>query len=908
MARKRRGGSPPPAAPPPTAPDVTDDSGSEVDSQAGLTSSSSESDVSGSRVRRRRAAGGRGGGAGGGSVDEGADTDAEADTEGSSGSIDEDSPWESDEEAVDAPGFFGNEGDVELLVSSDEEAAVATATGRPPSPTGAAAADTAADVAAAAAAVVSDAATPDAGTTAPPAAVSARRVHTAVLSDDERGGPLPAAEDPPPESGSSSEEERNPVGNIPMHWYDGFDHIGYARDGTRLARGPRRSLVERAADPRSWRTVWDEKNGVELTLTGKELAAIARLRAGRHMAGPGAPGTGEVVAWAGDVETLHPLPSGTVPKRRFRPSAHEARRVVQLVRAMRAGLISTSRKPLARGEAAAAAALAAAAYEVDLWAASEADGGDDGDFLGRPSQATRDRSSAALAAPKVPLPGHAASYRPPPEYLPSAQAAREWTAARPIDRRMPFLPTSHDALRHVPNYAGGIKERFERCLDLYLAVRVRARPVVTDVAGLVPVLPSPRELRPYPNGGVATLGDGSAGRVRSLHVHPRGLWLASGGDDGCVRVWEVATGRCRAVYALGGSGSGAAKAKKATHEKGDASGKSDSDDDNDNEVVPTGPAPVVVVRWCPRGEAAVFAAAVGRRVVIVSAATALGVSPADDAVVFARMSDRDSGGPSGGDGPGGPSVAAPASAAMTLTWADTSLRASGTTRRVPPSPVITIGSGRPLRALTWHRHGDYLGSLASDASGTTLAIHRLSRRASQTPLRRGTSGLTTIAFHPTRPLLLVGSQHQVRLYHLGRGVLVKRLQPGVKHIACLAVHPSGDHVLVGSYDRRTVWIDLDLSVRPYKVLRGHQLAVRSLSIHPALPLFADGGDEGGVHVWHGRVYDDLEKNALIVPLKRMQGHTTTTSLGVMDLAWHPRLPWLFSAGADGVIRMYVDVE
>lgn len=903
MARKRRGGAPPPAAATPRASDSADDSDSEVDSQAGATSSSSASDASGSCGRRRRTAAGRGGKTGASASDDGADADAD----GGGGSSGEDSPWESDEEAVDAPGFFGNEGEVELLVSSDDEGAVATVADRPPSPSGAVTAGTAAGAVGAVASAVADASPPDACATALPTAASARRVHTAVLSDDERGGPLPGAEDPPPESGSSSEEERNPVGDIPMHWYDGFDHIGYARDGTRLARGPRRSLVERAADPRSWRTVWDEKNGVELTLTGTELAAIARLRAGRHMAGPDAPGTGEVVAWAGDVETLHPLPAGTVPKRRFRPSAHEARRVVQLVRAMRAGLIpATSRKPLARGEAAAAAALASAAYEVDLWAATEAAEGDDADYLGRPSRAARDRSSTALAAPKVPLPGHAASYRPPPEYLPSAQAAREWAAANPVDRRVPFLPTSHDALRHVPLYAGGIKERFERCLDLYLAVRVRARPVVTDVAGLVPVLPSPRELRPYPNGGVATFGDGAAGRVRSLHVHPRGLWLVSGGDDGCVRVWEVATGRCRAVYALGGSGGGAAKSKKVASGKGDASGNGDSDDDDEDVGVPTGPAPVVVVRWCPRGEATVFAAAVGRRVVVVSAAAALGISPAEDAVVFARVSDRDTGGPSGGDGPGGP--AAPVSAAMTLTWADTSLRASGTTRRTPPSPVITIGSGRPLRALTWHRHGDYLGSLASDASGTTLAIHRLSRRTSQTPLRRGTSGLTTIAFHPTRPLLLVGTQHQVRLYHLGRGVLVKRLQPGVKHIACLAVHPSGDHVLVGAYDRRTVWIDLDLSARPYKVLRGHPLAVRSLSIHPTLPLFADGGDEGGVHVWHGRVYDDLDKNALIVPLKRMQGHTTVASLGVMDLAWHPRLPWLFSAGADGVIRMYADVE
>lgn len=30
---------------------------------------------------------------------------------------------------------------------------------------------------------------------------------------------------------------------------------------------------------------------------------------------------------------------------------------------------------------------------------------------------------------------------------------------------------------------------------------------------------------------------------------------------------------------------------------------------------------------------------------------------------------------------------------------------------------------------------------------------------------------------------------------------------------------AGDNVIVGSYDRRLVWHDLDLSERPYKTLR-----------------------------------------------------------------------------------------
>ena len=40
--------------------------------------------------------------------------------------------------------------------------------------------------------------------------------------------------------------------------------------------------------------------------------------------------------------------------------------------------------------------------------------------------------------------------------------------------------------------------------------------------------------------------------MRAVAIAPDGSWLASGGDDGLVRVWDLATGRQRA--ALGGRG------------------------------------------------------------------------------------------------------------------------------------------------------------------------------------------------------------------------------------------------------------------------------------------------------------------------------------------------------------------
>jgi len=45
------------------------------------------------------------------------------------------------------------------------------------------------------------------------------------------------------------------------------------------------------------------------------------------------------------------------------------------------------------------------------------------------------------------------------------------------------------------------------------------------------------------------------------------------------------------------------------------------------------------------------------------------------------------------------------------------------------------------------------------------------------------------------------------------------LVSGCRWISSLDVHPSGDHLIVGSLDRRMIWFDLDLSNTPYKTLK-----------------------------------------------------------------------------------------
>lgn len=76
-----------------------------------------------------------------------------------------------------------------------------------------------------------------------------------------------------------------------------------------------------------------------------------------------------------------------------------------------------------------------------------------------------------------------------------------------------------------------------------------------------------------------------------------------------------------------------------------------------------------------------------------------------------------------------------------------------------------------------------------------------------------------VHFHPTKPYLVIATQRHIRVYNLVKRELEKKLIPGVKWISSIDVHPGGDNIIMGSYDKRVCWFDLDLSTKPYRILR-----------------------------------------------------------------------------------------
>ncbi len=333
------------------------------------------------------------------------------------------------------------------------------------------------------------------------------------------------------DSDSSTEDGPNRIGNVPLEWYDDLPHIGYDIDGKKVMRPAKGDALDRflatVEDPDSWMTATDKSTGADVKLTDEELDIIRRLQNAEIPDGSYDPYEPTIEWFTGKgMEMETPMTGRPEPKSRFVPSKWEHKKVMKIVRAIRAGRIvpraPTSERP----------------PFYNIW--SEAD------------EPAPDHPMN-MPAPKMAKPGHAESYNPPAEYLFDENEKKEWEEAEKEDRKVNFLPSKPGSLRLVPGYRNFLQERFERCLDLYLAPRMRRKRIdIQDPESLVPKLPSPKELRPFPSvtGVVYNHPGESPLRVRCIAVDPHGAWCATGAEDGRVRLWDLAIGRCAAVWDL----------------------------------------------------------------------------------------------------------------------------------------------------------------------------------------------------------------------------------------------------------------------------------------------------------------------------------------------------------------------
>lgn len=319
---------------------------------------------------------------------------------------------------------------------------------------------------------------------------------------------------------SDEEDIRNTVGNIPMHWYDDYKHIGYDWDAKKIIKPPKGDQIDdflrKIEDPNFWRTVKDPQTGQEVVLTDADIELIKRINSSRV---PN-PEHNEYEPWIDwFTSEVEKMPIKNVPdhKRSFLPSVSEKKKIGRMVHALKMGWMK-SIEELEKEKKEKRGPKFYMLWETDT------------------SREEMRRIHDPVSAPKRDLPGHAESYNPPPEYLFDEKEQKEWLKLKdePHKRKLHFMPQKYRSLREVPAYSRYLRERFLRCLDLYLCPRARRVKLNIDAEYLIPKLPSPKDLQPFPT-VESLVYNGHTDLVRSVSVEPKGEYIVSGSDDKTVK-------------------------------------------------------------------------------------------------------------------------------------------------------------------------------------------------------------------------------------------------------------------------------------------------------------------------------------------------------------------------------------
>ncbi|GAB6032701.1 Ribosome bioproteinsis protein 1 [Chamberlinius hualienensis] len=601
--------------------------------------------------------------------------------------------------------------------------------------------------------------------------------------------------------GDSSDEEdvRNTVGNIPMKWYDEYQHLGYDWDGQKISKPVKSDELEkflnRMENPDYWRTVHDPSTGQDVVLADEDVEVIQRIQKGLYP-------DREYDAYAPWIDffshevSIHPVTNRPEHKRSFIPSLIEKEKVSKLVHAIKMGWL----KPKTKTEDEDLMKV------YQLWA-------DDDQQTGK-----NKRLQHYIPAPKMKLPGHSESYNPPAEYLFDQHEEEKWRNQDELDRKLDFIPQKFSALRHVPAYDSYTQDFFQRCLDLYLCPRERKMRLNVNPEDLIPKLPKPKDLHPFPT-QLALAFKGHKGMVRSISIEPSGQFFASGSDDCTVKVWEIRTARCIRTITLEG--------------------------------------PVTNVAWCPNTNASLIAAATGKTVVIFNPNVGDRLVISNTDLLFHQAQQTNESTSSSGNDD--------------IQWL------TPNEQQLNKGYKIVVCHPKPVSRVTWHCKGDYFAAVMPGAGSKSVFIHLLSKRTSLQPFKRNKGLIQTVLFHPARPLFFVATQQHVRVYNLLKQEMVKKLMTNCKWVSSMAIHSGGDNVIkairsVAYHKRYPLFASAsddcsviishgmvynDLLQNPLivhvKILHGHQsvndIGVLDCQFHPTQPWILTSGADSHIFLY-----------------------------------------------------------
>lgn len=148
------------------------------------------------------------------------------------------------------------------------------------------------------------------------------------------------------------------------------------------------------------------------------------------------------------------------------------------------------------------------------------------------------------------------------------------------------------------------------------------------------------------------------------------------------------------------------------------------------------------------------------------------------------------------------------------------------------------------------------------------------------------------------------TKQNVFIYDLAKQSIKKKLITSSKFLSNFALHSSGEHLLVSTYDKKALWFDLDSSEKPFRTFATHSKAVRQVQYSDSFGLFATCSDDGNIFVQHCKIDTETFSDPIITPLTVIHSHANSSEdLGVIDFRFLKGKHWMASVGSNEKIQI-----
>lgn len=463
---------------------------------------------------------------------------------------------------------------------------------------------------------------------------------------------------------SSDEEVLVRTGDVPSEWYHDYKHSGYDINAQKVIKPKEEDQIEqfikKAEDKNWWRNIFDEKNNSNVYISDKDLSLIKRIINNKFANKQAA----QEEYFERDIPyQIHPVSNHMPRKAAFEMSKSERKAINRIVYAIKNGFLKLDEEKLEDKE-----------ILYDMWTYENTD----------PSKY---HPGKGFSAPKRDLPDTDESYNPPGvENTPS--------------------------LRKIPKYGKLFDENLERCCDLVMSARVIRKKLDIKEEDLMPNLPKPEDLKPFPTKENITF-KGHESSIRAMCVEPKGKFLISGDNGGFVHIWDIQTAKIIKRIDV-------------------------SDSINDIAYNPS----LNLVTIC------------GKKNVYFLIPHFLQSKLKAEMIdliknkLYARINSLEE--------------------SKDYQW---KIPKAGSPKERHGILFYLKWKEGSLETLAWHSKGDYFATLTKNSSGKSqVYIHSLSKMIHQTPFSKIKGTINAISFHPSKPYFLVATNSNIFVYNLQKQV------------------------------------------------------------------------------------------------------------------------------------------